>query len=150
MWTYKNKPMEALSSFPEGTFGFIYRVVHEPTGKTYIGKKVLFHQKKVKLTKKELLEYAHVAGRKPAYKLAMNESDWKTYYGSAKPILELIKQGKQSDFDRKILHIVDNKKLLTYYECKYLFIHGVLENPDNWINDNILGKFYRKDFDSQN
>jgi hypothetical protein len=52
MWTYKNEPMEALSSFPEGTFGFIYRVVHIPTGKTYLGKKVLFHQKKVKLTKK--------------------------------------------------------------------------------------------------
>jgi hypothetical protein len=31
------------------------------------------------------------------------ESDWKTYYGSAKPILELIKLGKQKDFDRKIL-----------------------------------------------
>jgi hypothetical protein len=63
MWLYKNKPMEVLSSFPEGTFGFIYRVVHIPTGKAYIGKKVLFHQKKVKLTKKELLEYAHVAAR---------------------------------------------------------------------------------------
>ncbi len=80
MWTYKNEPMEALSSFPEGTFGFIYRVTHQPTGKAYIGKKVLMHQKKVKLTKKELLEYAHIAGRKPAYKLAMNESNWKTYY----------------------------------------------------------------------
>ena len=31
------------------------------------------------------------------------------------------------------------KKLLTYYECKYLFQYGVLEQNDRYINDNILG-----------
>jgi len=41
---------------------------------------------------------------------------------------------------------VYSKKLLTYYECKYLFKYGVLESPEGWINDNIQGKFYRKDF----
>ena len=149
MWTHNNEHMETLSSFPEGTFGFIYRVVHIPTGKTYIGKKVLFHQKKVKLTKKELLEYTHVAGRKPAYKLAMNESDWKTYYGSQKDIKEYITQGKKEEFKREIIQFVNNKKLLTYFETKWLFINGVLEHPDMFYNDNILGKFYRKDFDTQ-
>ena len=146
MWTYKNEPMEALSSFPEGTFGFIYRVVHIPTGKAYIGKKVLFHQKKVKLTKKELLEYTHVAGRKPAYKLAMNESDWKTYYGSNKEIVAMLKEGKKDEFKREILHLATSKKLLTYYETKYLFVYSVLEKPEEFYNDNILGKFFTKDF----
>ena len=61
----------------------------------------------------------------------------------------MIKQGKQKDFTRKILCIVNNKKLLTYYECKYLFQLGVLENSDEWINDNILGKFFRRDFVTQ-
>jgi hypothetical protein len=28
-----------------------------------------------------------------------------------------------------------------------MFVHGVLENSEDWINDNILGKFFRKDFD---
>ena len=51
------------------------------------------------------------------------------------------------DFQRRILHYVQNKKQLTYFECKYLFINEVLENRSNYINDNILGKFYRKDFD---
>jgi hypothetical protein len=74
------------------------------------------------------------------------ESDWKTYYGSAKPILDLIKEDKQEEFTREILQLVPNKKLLTYYECKYLFVKGVLEEPEKWYNDNILGKFYRKDF----
>ncbi len=36
--------------------------------------------------------------------------------------------------------------MLTYLECKYLFQYEVLEKPDEWINDNILGKFYSKDF----
>ena len=147
MWTYKNEPMETLSSFPQGTFGFIYRVTHTPSGKAYIGKKVLMYQKKIKLTKKELLEYSHVAGRKPAYKLAMTESDWQNYYGSNKEIVAMLKEGKKDEFKREILCLTSNKKLLTYYECKYLFIYQVLEKPDEFFNDNILGKFYRRDFD---
>jgi len=149
-WFYKGNKIQELTDFPEGSFGFIYITVHLPTGKSYLGKKSLYHTSKKKLTKKELAEQPITRGRAKTTKQIVKESDWKTYYGSAKPILELIKQGKQSDFDRKILHIVDNKKLLTYYECKYLFIHGVLENPDDWINDNIQGRFFRKDFDSQN
>ena len=31
-----------ISDFPDNTFGFVYRVVHKPTDKTYIGKKVLY------------------------------------------------------------------------------------------------------------
>jgi hypothetical protein len=130
------------------TYGFIYITIHEPSGKSYLGKKVLYHNVKKKLTKKELAEQTG-RGRKPTTVTTQKESDWKTYYGSAKPILELIKQGKQKDFSRKILCMVNNKKLLTYYECKYLFQLGVLENSDEWINDNILGKFFRKDFVTQ-
>ena len=147
MWLYKNEPMETLSSFPQGTFGFIYRVIHEPTGKAYIGKKVLYHQRKVKLTKKELLEYTHVAGRKPAYKIAMAESDWQKYYGSHKEIMAMIREGKVEEFKREILELAPTKKLLTYNEIKYQMIYQVLEKPDEFFNDNILGKFFRKDFE---
>jgi hypothetical protein len=147
-WLYKDKRIESLEDFPEGTYGFIYITIHEPSGKSYLGKKVLYHNVKKKLTKKELAEQTG-RGRKPTTQVTQKESDWKTYYGSAKPILELIKQGKQKDFIRKILFTVNNKKLLTYYECKHLFQLGVLENPDEWINDNILGKFFRKDFVTQ-
>ena len=68
------------------------------------------------------------------------------YYGSAKPILALLKEGKREEFTREIIQFVSNKKLLTYYECKYLFKYGVLEHPLEYFNDNILGKFYTKDF----
>jgi hypothetical protein len=147
-WLYKDKRMECLEDFPKETYGFIYITIHEPSGKSYLGKKVLYHNVKKKLTKKELSEQTG-RGRKPTTVTTQKESDWKTYYGSAKPILELLKQGKQKEFTRKILCTVNNKKLLTYYECKYLFQLGVLENSDEWINDNILGKFFRRDFVTQ-
>lgn len=145
MWLYKEKVIENIEDFPQDTFGFIYIVTHKPSGKSYIGKKSLFHNIKKKLTKKELAEQTG-PGRKSTTKVVAKESDWKTYYGSAKPILELIKDGKQQEFTREILKLVPNKKLLTYYECKYLFIFGVLEHPDEWFNDSILGKFYTSDF----
>ena len=147
MWLYKEKVIDKIEDMPQDTFGFIYIVKHKPTGKAYIGKKVLYHNVKKKLTKKEIAEQTG-PGRKSATKVVVKESDWKTYYGSAKPIMELIKGGKQEEFTREILQLVPNKKLLTYYECKYLFEYSVLENPEGYFNDNILGKFFTKDFSS--
>jgi hypothetical protein len=146
MWLYQNKEVLSLEDLPQDTYGFIYIVTHLPSGKSYIGKKSLFHNVKKKLTKKQLAEQTG-RGRKPTTEVIQKESDWKTYYGSAKPILDLIKEGKQEEFTREILQLVPNKKLLTYYECKYLFMLGVIEQQDGYFNDNILGKFYRKDFD---
>jgi hypothetical protein len=145
MWLYKEQVINSIEDFPQETFGFIYIVTHKPSGKSYIGKKVLYHNVKKTLTKKELAEQTG-PGRKPTKKVVTKESDWKTYYGSAKPILELIKDGKQEEFTREILQLVPNKKLLTYYECKFLFKYGVLEHPLENFNDNILGKFFTKDF----
>ena len=146
MWLYNNKEISLIEDMPVGTYGFIYMTTHISTGVSYIGKKSLFHNVKRKLTKKELAEMPTTRGRKVTTEVVQKESDWKTYHGSAKPILELLKAGKQDEFKREILHFVNSKKLLTYYECKYLFKYGVLENPLEYFNDNILGKFYTKDF----
>jgi len=146
MWLYKEKVINSIDDFPTDTFGYIYIVTHIPSGISYLGKKSLYHNVKRKLTKKELAEMPVTRGRKVLTEVVKKESDWKTYFGSAKPILALIKDGKQEEFTRQILQLVPNKKLLTYYECKHMFTHGVLENPDKWFNDNILGKFYSKDF----
>jgi hypothetical protein len=145
MWLYNKQVIEKLEDFPQDAFGFIYITTHKPSGVSYIGKKSLYHNVRRKLTKKELAEQTG-RGRKPTTQVVQKESDWKTYYGSAKPILEILKDGKHDEFTREILQIVNNKKLLTYYECKYLFTHGVLENSDGWYNDSILGKFYTSDF----
>jgi hypothetical protein len=147
-WLYQNKEVNSIEDLPQDSFGFIYITTHIPSGMSYIGKKSLYHNIKRKLTKKELAEQTG-PGRKPTTKVISKESDWKTYFGSAKPILEIIKNGKVDEFEREILQIVNNKKLLTYYECKYLFEHGVLEHPTLYFNDNILGKFFTRDFASQ-
>ena len=148
MWLYKEQVINSIEEMPQGTFGFIYITTHKPSGVSYIGKKSLYHNVKRKLTKKELAEQTG-RGRKPTTQVVQKESDWKTYYGSTKQIVELIKGGKQEDFTREILQFVFNKKLLTYHECKYLFSYGVLEQPQKYFNDNILGKFFTKDFATQ-
>jgi len=139
------KEYTSIEDFPENTYGFVYIVTHTPTGKAYVGKKALYHNISKKLTKKELAEQSG-PGRKSTSKKVQKESDWKTYHGSSKSIMEMIKNGKEDEFTREILVIVPNKKLLTYYETKILFTLGVLENPEYYFNDNILGKFFAKDF----
>jgi|TARA_B100000035_G_scaffold313635_1_gene327806 hypothetical protein len=151
-WTYQNRIVTSIDDMPEGTYGFIYETYHKPTGKRYIGKKVLYFERNKKLGKKalQLLKEERkakgIGGRVPLKQKVITESDWKDYYGSHKDIIKLTKEGELENFVRKILCFVPNKKLLTYYECKYLFINEVLEQQDVYINDNILGKFYRKDF----
>jgi hypothetical protein len=144
-WIYNSKPITNLNDFPKDTFGFIYIVKNTETNKSYIGKKVLYHNKKVKLGKKEVAELTGV-GRKPTTKIVTKESDWETYYGSNKEIMQLIKDGKQALFTRTIIKLASNKKLLTYYETQALFTYKVLEQPESFYNDNILGKFFTKDF----
>jgi len=146
-WLYKDKRIESLEDFPENTFGFIYLTTHTSSGKSYLGKKSLYHNVKKKLTKKELAEQTG-RGRKSTTQVIQKESDWKTYYGSEEFIKQKIKEGKQEEFTREIIHLVPNKKLLTYFECKYQFQLGVLES-NKWLNTNILGKFFAKDFVTQ-
>ena len=152
-WTYNGLIITEISDMPEGTYGFIYETKHKPTGQKYLGKKVLYFERNKRLGKRALEALREerkakgIGGRVPLKQKIITESDWKDYYGSHKDILKLVKEGSPMDFERRILHYVQNKKQLTYFECKYLFINEVLENRSNYINDNILGKFYRKDFD---
>ena len=139
-WLYKNKEINEISDLPNNAFGFVYQTTHLPTNKKYIGKKSLMYNLKKKLGKKEKLLWEG-KGRPPVYKRVLKESDWKTYYGSH----SFIKEANKEDLERKILEIAYHKKELTYLECKYQFTLGVLESR-SYLNDNILGKFFDKDF----
>jgi len=144
-WTYKTHKIGDITQFPENTFGFVYIVTHKPSGKSYIGKKVLYHSKKQKIGKRELEKLQGVVGRRPSYKMVIKESDWLNYYGSQKEIKRLLLEGKKDEFERTILRLCPDKKSLTYFEVKYQMIYQVLEKPDEFFNDNILGKFYTRD-----
>ena len=112
-----------------------------------MGKKYYFITKRKKLGKKELAALTGVVGRRPSYKLVVKESDWLKYYGSQKDIKQLLLEGKKDEFERTILKCVQTKKQLTYFEIKYQMLYEVLEKPDEFFNDNILGKFFTKDLD---
>ena len=139
-WLYKGSEINEISDLPNNAFGFIYQTTHLPTNKKYIGKKSLIYNLKKKLGKKEKALWEG-KGRPPVYKRVLKESDWKTYYGSH----SFIKEANEEDLKREILEIAYHKKELTYLECKYQFTLGVLESR-SYLNDNILGKFFDKDF----
>jgi len=147
-WLYNGKEITDISQFPSNTFGFIYEVI-TPEGKKYVGKKVLYHNQKKKLTKVELSEQTG-RGRRKTFKIVQKESDWKKYYGSNKHLKNQITKGEVTleNLKKQIIQTASNKKHLTYLETKYLFQLEVLENPDMYYNDNILGKFFTSDFDS--
>ena len=146
-WLYNEREITDISHFPPNTFGFVYQVI-TPEGKKYVGKKVLYHNQKKKLTKVELAEQTG-RGRRKSYKIVQKESDWKKYIGSNAKLKRQITEGEvtKEDLKKQILEIAFNKKHLTYLETKHLFQMEVLENPDEYLNDNILGKFFTSDFD---
>ena len=75
--------------------------------------------------------------------MVRKESDWKSYTGSKKyaEYKDFIDKGY---FMKFILDIGKDKKHLTYLELKALINNNVLED-DDFLNDNILGKFFKKD-----
>lgn len=125
---------------PSEYYGYVYCTVDITTGRQYIGKKVFFHKQNKKLGKKELAALPPSRGKKPSKKQVITESDWKTYYGSSTEVKSLPKENLR----RYVYKLCRTSKQLTYWETKHLFIHNVLED-DRYMNDNILGKFFRKD-----
>ena len=134
MWLYKNKEINSIEDMPTDTFGFVYLVTHTPSGKKYLGKKQLIANRTLPPLK----------GQKKKRKI-QKESDWKTYYGSQAEIKTLVKESQDMlEFVREIIIFTSTKKQLTYFETKLQFVNEVLEN-DEYLNSNILGKFFRKD-----
>jgi len=134
MWLYKDKEINSIEDMPTDTFGFVYLVTHTPSGKKYLGKKQLISNRTLPPLK----------GSKRKRKI-QKESDWKTYYGSQSEVKQLVKESKDKlEFTREIIIFTSTKKQLTYFETKLQFVNEVLEN-DEYLNSNILGKFFRKD-----
>ena len=124
-------------------YGYVYMTTNLETGKSYIGKKAFHHTQNKKLGKKEIAALPTQRGRVPSKKKIVKESDWKTYYGSADEVKQWVKTTPTDKLTRVVLRLCKTKISLSYYEVKYQMIYGVLENEE-WCNDSILGKFYRK------
>ena len=118
MWLYENKVISKIEDFPENTFGFIYKITNQETGKFYIGKKQLMSKTNVKLGKKEKAALPTQRGRTPSKKLVVKEADWQNYWGSCKPLLDDIKKLGLEKFKREILKLLLIIYKLIYYSIK--------------------------------
>jgi len=124
-------------STPEGAIGFVYKIIHIPTGKYYIGKKSLNQVRRLKPLK-----------GKTRKRVVRSSSDWEKYYSSNEWIKSEVKAGRSEDFEREIIQFCYSKKSLTYFEVYWQFKYDVLSDP-NSINENLMGKFFRRDIINQ-
>ena len=146
-WTYNGRAITEISDMPEGTIGFIYKITNGETGQYYIGKKSLYSHRTLPPLK----------GYKRKRKV-VKESKWVDYRSSNPSVqlwfhsnemaLEQEPRGQINDtLELKILRFCKSKKSLTYYELQEQFSHNVLADELS-LNDNLLGKFFRKDLEN--
>jgi hypothetical protein len=126
MWTYNNEPIEEI---PAGIVGFVYLITNLTNDRMYVGKKNFYFTK----TKQ-------VKGKKKRIKV---ESDWQSYFGSNKELLEDIEKIGEKAFRREILHLCKSKGDFAYYEAKEQFDRKVLES-DKYYNSWIMCRIHKK------
>jgi len=143
-WTYKGSFITELSDMPEATIGFIYKITNGKTGEYYIGKKNVLSTRKRKFGKKEIALLTDK--RLKTYEMVTSESDWKSYRSSNKQVQEWFKDKENDQLELRILRFCSSTKSLTYYELQEQFSHDVLGDR-RALNDNLLGKFFRKDLE---
>jgi hypothetical protein len=141
-WLFENKEMKQLSDFPEKCIGFVYLIKNRTNGKIYVGKKILHNTLSKTLTKREKEEWSK-PGKVPKKKKNIKESNWQSYYGSSKTLLDDLNTLGKDGFEREILRLCYTKKEMSYYEVYYQMKYEVLHYDT--YNMNILGKFFPKD-----
>ena len=152
-WTYKGQLITELSDMPNNVFGFIYKITNGKTNEFYIGKKQVVSVRKRNFGKREIAALEDKRMKK--YEMITKESDWKQYRSSNKIVKSwfeenerALAEGRNDDINAQlkleILRFCSNKKSLTYYELQEQFAHDVL-GDELALNDNLLGKFFRKD-----
>ena len=141
-WKFKRKKITNVEQFPEGTYGFVYKITNETNGKIYVGKKNLFTKRKKRFGKRKIAQMEDKRAKKWEY--VEKESNWLSYTGSCVSLNEDVANGHE--MAKEILQLAKSKAELTYLEAKWQFCQEVIEKES--YNDSILGKFYRKIFDN--
>jgi len=132
MWLFNGKPYVFDEEHQKKYYGFVYLITNTTNGKMYVGRKYFWTNRKNPKTGR----------RKKA------ESDWATYYGSSKLLLEDVKTMGVDSFKREILSLHTTQGQVNFHEIRYQFIFGVLEkylpNGDPmFYNENILSRYFR-------
>lgn len=90
-WLYRNIVVDDL---PEGVYGFVYRITSMIDSRKYIGRKYVTKASRKSMRLKN--------GNKRIKKIRV-ESDWKTYMGSNKVLLDDIEKHGKSNYKFEIL-----------------------------------------------
>lgn len=111
------------------SYGFVYLIVNNVTGKKYIGKKFFTKAgtKQVKGKRKKIRK----------------SSDWEKYYGSNKILNEEVKTIGEENFCRTILHLCKTRSECAYWETFEIISQGALLRED-YYNDWLMVRV-RKD-----
>lgn len=129
---------------PKDVFGFVYKITNGRTGEYYIGKKQVVSVRKRNFGKREIAELTDKRVKK--YEMVTKESDWRFYRSSNETVKKWFEDQTNDTLSLEILRFCSNKKSLTYYELQEQFSHDVL-GDERSLNDNLLGKFFRKDLE---
>lgn len=138
MWWYQENFQ--VNSAPDNAIGFVY-VIEFNSGEKYLGKKNLYTKRKRIFGKKEAALITDK--RKKLYEHVVKESNWRDYESSNTEVKQRIKNGDYHE--KKILSWAYSPKELTYLEVRDMFLQDVLNPEGKWLNDNILGKFFKKE-----
>ena len=127
---------------PSKVIGFVY-VIEFNNGDKYLGKKNLYSKRKRKFGKKEAALVTDK--RRKLYEIVVKESNWRLYESSNTDVKKRIKNGES--YTKTIVDWAYTPKELTYIEIKCMFIADVLNPKGKWLNDNVLGKFFKKELE---
>ena len=127
-WEYKGEAIDNISKTPKGSISFIYKIyLLDGTGRYYIGRKTM---------KKPNYTSGKLKGQ------SKGEYTWKTYCGSSKELLEILKD-KNVKYRKEILYFCFSKAETTYKETKEILCSGALTDPlsfNFWIKSLVYSK----------
>lgn len=127
-WMYNGKPLEIEDT--EGFTGMVYLIENIVDNKFYVGKKFFWFAKHRLVNKKK--------------KRVKAESDWKTYYGSSRKLLEDVERLGIDKFKRSVLHLCKTKTQCSFYELEEQITRDALLSEsyyNEFIGCKINGKF---------
>ena len=110
-WTYFGKPITKIEDFPQLTIGFVYKLTLSD-GSYYVGSKQIISIRGV-------------------------QSNWRSYNGSSKTLLEELKKGEVSVIKKEILEFAISKQQLLYMESMNILCNRVLEDKNSrngWVS----------------
>ena len=127
-WEYNGETIDHLSKTPVNSISFIYKIsLLDGSNRYYIGRKTMT---------KPIAKSGVNKGR------STGEYPWRTYCGSSKELLKILKEDKPN-YRKEILEFCFTKSETTYKETKNIICSGALTDSlsfNYWIKALVYSK----------